>query len=169
MPKGDKLTAKQERFCLNIFQGMSQREAYVNAGYSTKQSDASIHVRACELAKDSKIVVRLNELKKEAKKKAILTVDERKEICSKGAKGELVDKTITTFEDGKQIITERTSARGPYIAELNKMERIGSHEGDVSINVLIQRIVNNLTVNNISVEQLSDDELRLLSSGDNNP
>lgn len=74
-----KLTQKQENFTLNLFKGMSQRLAYVAAGYSSEQSDASLDVRACELAKDSKVLVRLEELRQVPLSEAISTVTERLE------------------------------------------------------------------------------------------
>ncbi|MFC1972444.1 terminase small subunit, partial [Chloroflexota bacterium] len=48
--KGDRLTPKQERFCLNLLKGMSQREAYIQAGYSGNQARDTIDNHAYQLA-----------------------------------------------------------------------------------------------------------------------
>ena len=42
MKDKNKLTPKQERFALNLFKGLSQREAYIQAGYSSKQLPSTL-------------------------------------------------------------------------------------------------------------------------------
>lgn len=76
------LTQKQENFTINLFQGMSQREAYVQAGYSHKSSPYVLDTRACELAKNGNIRLRLAELNKKREDAAKTTVEERKRILS---------------------------------------------------------------------------------------
>lgn len=186
MAKGDKLTPKQERFCLNIFQGMSQREAYIKAGYSSKQGIGPIDRNSCILANSNKIIKRLSELKQAAEDESIATVQERKQILSDIARASLPDfltdggevkihnvkhnkalseYAITYTKKGEQRKEIKLHDPVRAISELNKMERIGAQEGDGSIKLIIQRIVNNLQVNNISIEQLSDDELKMLAMG----
>ncbi len=73
----DKLTPKQENFVQGLFAGMSQREAYKKAGYDcSKMSDVVIDVRACELAKNSKIKVRLQSLQDEVKDRNIIKAED---------------------------------------------------------------------------------------------
>lgn len=93
------LTQKQENFCLNIFQGMTQRDAYIKAGYSSKQSVAVIDKNACELLKNSKLVVRLNQLREKAQNSKIASVIERKEILSEIARAKQTD-FMTCSADG---------------------------------------------------------------------
>lgn len=58
-----KITPKQERFCQEIVKGKSQADAY-RAAYKTKHMKQEvIHVRACELAGDSKVKVRIQEIR----------------------------------------------------------------------------------------------------------
>jgi len=76
------LTPKQEKFVRNLFEGMSQREAYINAGYSSKSSPAILDIRACEAAKASKVLVRLEELRKKAEDKSVASVLERKQVLT---------------------------------------------------------------------------------------
>ncbi|HCV5701546.1 TPA: terminase small subunit [Staphylococcus aureus] len=62
-----KLTPKQEKFVLGLIEGKSQRKAYIDAGYSTKdKSDNYIDSRAFELSKNSAILDRYEELRQEA-------------------------------------------------------------------------------------------------------
>lgn len=56
------LTSKQERFTQNLFNGMTQREAWIQAGYSHNYSMARVDSHACELANSVKIKDRLEEL-----------------------------------------------------------------------------------------------------------
>jgi len=159
----DKLTNKQERFALNLFQGMSQREAYIEAGYSDNQADNSIDVNASNLANDTKILLRLDELKSKAQSAAILTVKERKETLSQQARGELKDVEIKDY--GDKIITKtRTYNPTRAIAELNRMEGIGKLNEE-NYNVLLQKIVNKLEINEMDYSSLTDDELKLLAYG----
>jgi phage terminase small subunit len=111
------LTPKQEKFCLNLFSGMSQREAYIQAGYSANSSPEVIDVTACNLVKSPKVALRLQELKNKAETSRVMSVIERKERLSEIAK----DKT-----------DKRTSIAA--IAELNKMEHLYS-ENQVNVNV----------------------------------
>jgi len=70
-----KLTIKQEKFCQGLFAGLSQREAYKQAYNAGNMTDTTIDVRACELAKKSKIVVRLAFLVNELKGRNMVTVE----------------------------------------------------------------------------------------------
>ena len=60
----ESLTHKQENFVQGLFAGLSQREAYIKAGYNTKNtSDNAIDVNACRLASNPKVALRLKELR----------------------------------------------------------------------------------------------------------
>ena len=72
----DKLTVKQEKFVQGLFAGLSQREAYKQAGYSCdKMTDKSIDELACKLDKNTKIASRLDELKNEFKERNFVSVE----------------------------------------------------------------------------------------------
>jgi len=58
------LTQKQESFTLNIYKGLSERQAYIEAGYSTNQLPATLDRNANKLANNNKILTRLAELNK---------------------------------------------------------------------------------------------------------
>ena len=71
-----KLTAKQEKFCQGVAEGLSYSDAYRDA-YNTKNMKAeTINKRACELLKNRYITGRVEELKKRALKRHDLTVDD---------------------------------------------------------------------------------------------
>ena len=120
--EGKPLTQKQEDFALNIFKGMSQREAYVTAGYSHNFSMAVLDVKASELAADGKLRVRLEELRQPAANSAIATVEERKERLSTFIREDL---------EGKFGITRHSNIQAT--AELNKMEQV--YETGTNINI----------------------------------
>lgn len=73
------LTAKEEKFCMNIVKGMTQIDAYKNSYDAKNMKDDTIYVRASELIKKSKISVRIEELREKASNKAIMTAIRRKE------------------------------------------------------------------------------------------
>jgi hypothetical protein len=91
MKNSNKLTEKQERFTLNLFEGMSQREAYIKAGYSTNYPMAIVDTNACNLAKNNNVLIRLNELKLKAQDASIASVMERQQILSEIARAKITD------------------------------------------------------------------------------
>ena len=95
-----KLTQRQENFCLNVFSGMPQREAYLKAGYSPNSSLAVIDVNASKLAKNNKVLLRLEELRSKAESDKIMSVQERKERLSEIARARLTDYQETGLDSG---------------------------------------------------------------------
>ena len=95
----DKLTQKQENFCLNILQGMSQREAYIKAGYSNKQSFVTIDRNACGLLKNNKVLTRLEELRQKTQNDKIASVIECQEILTEIIRAKQTD-FMTCSADG---------------------------------------------------------------------
>ena len=163
------LTPKQERYALFLFQGLSQRDAYLKAGYSGKQGLEAIDENSCRLAKHSNILSRLAELQQAAEDDAIGTVNERRKRLTDIYRAQMVDFispsgeptlskdiphhaavsefSITQMSAGEEkVITKRTlKLRDPIAAiqEQNKMERIGTPESTTinfnEIKVLIVR------------------------------
>ncbi len=105
------LTQKQETFCLNLFKGMSQREAWIQAGYSSKYSPAVIDVNACRMANTNKIKLRLGELNQKTEDKSVATVLERKQKLT-----EIIRDDYKSPITAKEKVTATT--------ELNKMEKV---------------------------------------------
>jgi phage terminase small subunit len=79
------LTQKQENFCLAYIKTGNASEAYRQAYNAEKMKPESINVKACELLKDVNVTVRVNELKARAESKAIITLEQRKELLSRFA------------------------------------------------------------------------------------
>lgn len=91
MKDPSKLTTKRELFIQNIIGGMSQRQAYIKAGYKTKNKPPEyIDTEACKLFKNPKIIHRYNELMEKTEKKAIWTremaLEELKEMLADSKK-----------------------------------------------------------------------------------
>ena len=147
------LTQKQEKFCLNLFAGMSQREAWLNAGYSKNMAVATIDSKACTLAVNGKVRVRLAELRKKAEDASIMSVIERKQRLSEIARAaapdfqdeggginvkkgmpnvaavsEVTTKSKYNRKNMEPVVITSLKLHNPIqaIAELNKMEKIYS-------------------------------------------
>jgi phage terminase small subunit len=93
---------KQEKFALNLFSGMSQREAYKKAGYSTNFAVAIVDSNACRLAKSNKVLARLKELNAKAENGRIMSVLERKERLSEIARTNLT-QFMELGQDGSWV------------------------------------------------------------------
>lgn len=140
------LTQKQENFTLNLFKGMSQRDAYIQAGYSSNYAPAIIDTNACMLAGSNKVRIRLEELNQAVEVDTVADVQERKEVLTEvirgrlghyiDASGHVVDadnkkllsaalQEVKTTEYGAEFPVKTTTIKlhNPItaIAELNKM------------------------------------------------
>jgi phage terminase small subunit len=120
----DGLTARQEAFCQNILQGMTQVDAYIAAGYSDNQDRNSQYINASQLANDAKVVLRLTELKALADAQLGLSMGEKRAICKEIASNDgnrPRDRLQAIDIDNKQT---RVYAETPQI------------QGNVQINVI---------------------------------
>lgn len=145
-----KLTQRQEFFAQNLFKGMTQRDSWINAGYSSNYPVADIDSHACNLAKTDKIKTRIAELNEKTESALVSTVTERKRRLTELQRANLVDfirdgepvldKSVpnhgaaaeysvqTRTDDQGNVVTRKTiKLRDPVaaIAEHNRMERIG--------------------------------------------
>lgn len=125
------LTAKQERFCQAIIEGMTQADAYRTAYNAKKMTDKTVQEAASRLMSDSKISARVEELRERLTSARIMSAKERLEWLT----------DVINNSD------ERTDNRLKAIDLMNKMQ--GEYVTKVDANV-------NADVN-ISIE-LSDDE-----------
>ena len=124
-----KLTPKQEKFCQNLIQGQSQRQAYINAGYSDNQLPDTLDRNACELANDNKILTRLTELKSSVLDSTIMSVRKRKQRLSELA---LVDLDPKEVKPGHVV---------QAIDLLNKMDDVyktDTRESQTIINIIVK-------------------------------
>ena len=113
--KDTTLTPKQEKFVLNVVNGMSQRQAYL-AAYpkSKKWKDKTIDNKASELFNKKEVLGRYHELLKKAEDEAIMSAAERKIWLSKIVKSGLINV------DGTDVPI-KSDARLKAMDILNKM------------------------------------------------
>ena len=130
---------RHEKFAQGLANGLSQRVAYRAAfPNSAKWKDATVDVKACQLAKEDKILTRLKELAEESSNSAIMTATERKELLTQIAK----DKR------------EKTKDRLSAVDILNKME--GSYTENVNLNGQVNNPFAGLSTEDL--KKLIDDE-----------
>lgn len=111
------LTQKQENFALNLFKGMTQRESWIQAGYSDRYRVEWIDSHACRLAELGKIKSRLEELRAEVAKSTIMSLQELLETHTEIARGR-----VGHFLDDKQRIEQGSDLNNAAIQELNTFD-----------------------------------------------
>ena len=118
------LTDKQEQFCRNIIEGMSQADAYRNAYPNNRMADKTIQENACRLARKDAVKARIKELRDQLASPAIMTAQDRLEFLTKVIKGEQGETEIRVV-DGEPIEIEvPTSLKNKLnaIDIMNKMQ-----------------------------------------------
>jgi len=108
------ITQKQENFCLAYIQNSNAAESYKQCYNTENMKPESIYRKATELMANGTITARLKELRSKAESKAIMSVEERKELLS------LIAKNVTYDKDGNAGFNDATKA----IEILNKMDGI---------------------------------------------
>lgn len=114
------LTTKQEKYVQGLVAGLSQRKAYIDAGYSTQgKSDDYIDQQASKLFAHTKVLTRYNELIEEHKSKALWTREQ--------AINDLIwlkeQSKLSIERDDEGYVRQGTStAFVNTIQELNKLE-----------------------------------------------
>lgn len=117
-----KLTQKQETFTQNLFKGLTQREAWIQAGYSSNYALSLVDSHACRLANRDKIKARYAELTQKAEDASIAIVKERKQRL-----------TVFVREDNYSKFGINRQGNIQAIAELNKMEKIYAEGNTVNV------------------------------------
>lgn len=112
-----KLTVKQERFAQYVFEGYSQHEAYIKAGYSKKMLPATIDRCAHDLVNNPKVSARIEALKKKAEDASVMSVLERKQRLSEIARAKLTD-FMMLGEDGSWVNLGPETPNGGAIQEI---------------------------------------------------
>ncbi len=125
-----KLTQKQETFCLYLFQGVPQREAWGKAGYSTKYALPVIDVNASRLANSTKIKLRLAELRQKAEDASVANVLERKQRLT-----EILRATIPDFVTEDGIKVERKSPNIGAVSEITTKTKVYRKTGE-AVNII---------------------------------
>lgn len=86
--KGDKLSEKEERFCLELVKNAGNAtQAYKDAGYVVKNDNVAA-VKGAEKLRKAKVQQRLAELRAPEKKKTVMSIEERRERLTRIADDE---------------------------------------------------------------------------------
>ena len=108
--RANKLTPKEEKFTLNILNGMSQRQAYKDAYDAENMKDESIDVKACNLFNSNKIRLRYNELLEEMKDKFIMTASAKRKLLK-----EIMENQDNHLTDRLKALDIDNKMAGEYI------------------------------------------------------
>jgi hypothetical protein len=127
----DKLTQKQENFCLNVFQGMSQREAYIQS-YKPNYAITTIDANASRLASNEKVLKRLSELREKAQNNKIASVIERKEILSEIARASMTN-FVEVGQDGAWFNIDNTNLNNRAISSVQSKTVVGKDGADDAV------------------------------------
>jgi phage terminase small subunit len=92
------LTQKQENFCLEYIKCGNASEAYRRAYNAGKMKDTTITSKAYELMKNGEVTAMISKLKLRAESKAIITLEQRKELLSRFAWEEETDKAMKAID-----------------------------------------------------------------------
>lgn len=116
------LTAKQEQFCQNIIQGMTQADAYRSAYPDINMLDKTIHEEASRLMANPKIAARVQELRDQIAKEKIMSAQERLIWLT-----ELIQSENETTGDKLRASDQMNKMQGEYITKI---------EGDIKLKKL---------------------------------
>ncbi len=94
----NRLTQKQEIFTQNLFKGLYQRDAYIDA-YHPKYALSTIDANASRLAHNEKVLAYWEELKQAAEDATIANVIERKQVLTEIVRARQTDY-MTCSADG---------------------------------------------------------------------
>jgi len=111
-----KLTVKQEKFAQNLFTGMKQSEAYLEAGYSCK-SRGTIRSAACRLATNVNVRRRIAQLLEKSESAKVLSVQKRRERLSEIARTDIT-QFVKQSTDGSWVVGS-DSTNSAAIEEIN--------------------------------------------------
>jgi len=126
------LTKKQDDFARYIFEGKTQREAWIKAGYSSKYPLAMVDSQACRLANKDKIKARVAEFNQMTVDASVATVLERKQILTELARGKLSD-FVTVGADGAWFDIDGEKLNSRAIAGATSKTVLGKDGADDAV------------------------------------
>jgi phage terminase small subunit len=152
-----RLSKKQEEFAQGLFEGLSQRQAFIRAGYSHEgKSEHYLDIEACRVAKNPSVKERLKELRQSAEEESVYTVtrliqefSELKEMCM---------KVKPVVKRGKETGEYSFDSAGANRALENIGKLLGYYTEKIEQNIKAE---GNFTLKD-SMSKLSDEELRKL-------
>jgi len=92
------LTQKQENFCLSYIKIGNASEAYRQSYNAEKMKPETIWNNAYKLLESNYVATRVQELRDKAESKAIITLEQRKELLSRFAWEEESDKAMKAID-----------------------------------------------------------------------
>lgn len=116
------LTAKQEKFCQCIIEGMSQADAYRNAYDTKRMTDKTIYEKASRLMSDDKVRARVQELRDQVADESVMTARERLEWLTK-----IIKSNEETTADKLKASDQMNKMQGEYLTRI---------EGDIKMHKL---------------------------------
>lgn len=120
------LTIKQDNFCLAYVQNGNAAESYKQCYNTENMKPESIYRKATELMANGTIKARIEELRSKTVSKAIMGVEERKELLTKIAQNVTFDKEGNAgFNDATKAIEILNKMDGIYIQK-NQTEHSGA-------------------------------------------
>lgn len=126
------LTPKQENYVQLLHKGLTQHQAYIDAGYNTEhQTNETLDNNASRLAKNVGVKARLVELQSQSRDDTIASVKERKEILTKIIRHEHTE------------VTPRDSILAT--AEVNKMEKVYETRPVIESKTLVINVIDSRT------------------------
>ena len=132
-----KLTQKQERFTLLLFEGLSQREAWIKAGYSYKYALAIIDSNACQLSKTSKVQIRLAELRQKVEDASVMDVRERQQRLTEIARAKLTD-FMELGLDGSWVNLGQETPHGGAIQEIHSTTKYDENGANPTVHTSVK-------------------------------
>lgn len=136
------LTPKQEKFVMNIIDGMSQADAYRNSYDVKKMSDKTVWEKASRLMSDDKVRARLQELRDQMMKPSIMSAQERLEYLTRVIKGEELEETYE-WDDGERITCNTPASirtRLQAMDLMNKMQGVYTTKIEGSIDTSLNKL-----------------------------
>ena len=119
------LTQRQEAFTLNLFKGLTQRESWIQAGYSSNYALSNVDRNACVMANTTKIKQRLEELRVEARTADVADFQERQRILS-----EITRATIPDYVTEEGIKVNKQSPNVRAVSEITTRTKIFRRNGE---------------------------------------
>ena len=141
------LTAKQEKFVQGLVSGLSQRKAFIEAGYATKgKTDNYIDVEASKLMANPKVSQRYYEIMNEHKDKALFT------------RQDAVNESKWLLQQSKYSIEE---IDGGYVRQGTSSAFLGALDRLIALELLnpIQQAQYNKIMKDLEGNQEQDDKI----------
>lgn len=128
----DKLTIKQEKFCIEYLKDGNASRAYREAYEVTTTNENTINVQANKILNNPKVALRLDELRTKLEDSNILTAKQLKEFFTK--------VVMNTLEDDEPKLNDRLKAAellGKTMAMFTDKQEV-KHSGEIT---KIERVI----------------------------